>query len=272
MLWIGGGQGAGKSTLSWLLSRAHDLPLHPVDLWAYDHLARLPANGGSLDEELARGPEAAADAFESSSRSRLPLVLDDVAGRDLGKVPAIVEGPQLMPGFADGLAPGSCVWLLPDPARTRMVREQRLAREAALGSRPAAIRSRVQLASDRDAVRTSRIRESAARAGRPVIEVPPTPDWSAIAAAIESALAPALEAAPRLAPGSELSRQRRYENEVAARQGRLWARADGLAVLPAYPYGCECGESGCHGIWRATPDDYTARTASEQRLIAHDTP
>jgi hypothetical protein len=43
MLRIGGGPGAGKSTLSWRLSRALDLPLHRVDLWAYDHHARMPA-------------------------------------------------------------------------------------------------------------------------------------------------------------------------------------------------------------------------------------
>jgi hypothetical protein len=90
MIWVGGAQGAGKSTWSWQLSRTHDLPLHPVDLWAYDHQARLPA-GGSLDDELARGPEAAADAFESVSRLRLELVLDDIRARDLGSVPAIVE-------------------------------------------------------------------------------------------------------------------------------------------------------------------------------------
>lgn len=72
MLWVGGGQGAGKTTLSWHLSRANDLPLHRVDLWTYDHHARLPA-GDSLDEQLARGPEAAADAFESVSRLRLEL-------------------------------------------------------------------------------------------------------------------------------------------------------------------------------------------------------
>jgi hypothetical protein len=65
MLWIGGGQGAGKTTLSWRLSRANDLPLHRVDLWAYDHLARMPADD-TLDEQLARGAEAAADAFERS--------------------------------------------------------------------------------------------------------------------------------------------------------------------------------------------------------------
>lgn len=78
MLWIGGGQGAGKTTLSCQLSRASDLPLHRVDMWTYDHHARMPA-GDSLDEQLARGPEAAADAFESHSRLRLELVLDDRA-------------------------------------------------------------------------------------------------------------------------------------------------------------------------------------------------
>ncbi|HEX4834087.1 MAG TPA: hypothetical protein VH478_23685 [Trebonia sp.] len=56
MLWIGGGQGAGKSTLAWRLSRARDLPLHRIDSWAYDHEARLPA-AEALDQQLARGPE-----------------------------------------------------------------------------------------------------------------------------------------------------------------------------------------------------------------------
>jgi hypothetical protein len=269
MLWIGGGQGAGKTTLSWDLSRANDLPLHRVDSWTYDHQARLPA-GDSLDEQLARGPEAAADAFESYSRRRLELVLDDIAERGLGEVPAIVEGPQLMPGFAAQLRPGWCVWLLPDPARTRLTREERLAIEETLAGGPVASRSRISLISQRDAILTNRIRGSAVLAGRPVIEVPPAPDWPAIAAAIESALAPALGSVPRLAPGSELSRQRRYENKAADRQVRLWTQDAGL-VMPALPFGCECGESGCRATWMATPDDYAARTTSERRLIAHDT-
>jgi len=153
MLWVGGGQGAGKTTLSWHLSRAHDLPLHRIDLWTYDHQARMPSS---------------------------------------------------------------------------------------------------------PAGRSSRCR--------------PSPDWPAIAAAIESALAPALETAPRLAPGGELSRQRRHENEAADRQGRLWMRAAGLPVMPEFPFGCECGASGCRVTWAATPADYAARTASGRRLIAHDIP
>lgn len=271
MLWVGGGQGAGKSTLSWHLSRANDLPLHPVDLWTYDHQARLPA-GDSLDEQLARGPEAAADAFESVSRLRLKLMLDDILARDLGQVPAIVEGPKLMPGFAEQLPPGWGAWLVPDPARTRLVREERLARQELLAGGPAASRSRAHRILERDAVIAGRIRAGAGRSGRPVIEVPPAPDWPAIGAAVEAALAPALRSAPRLAPGGELSRQRRLENMAAGRQGRLWARAAGLPVMPQYPFGCECGQSACRATWLATPDDYTARTASARPLTAHEAP
>jgi hypothetical protein len=106
--------------------------------------------------------------------------------------------------------------------------------------------------------------------GRPVVEVPAVPDWPAIAAAAESAVAPALRsAAPRLAPGRELSRQRRYENRAADRQGRLWMGDAGLTVTPSYPFGCECGTSGCRATWMATPDEYAARTVDERPLIAH---
>ena len=269
MLWIGGGQGAGKTTLSWYLSRANDLPLHRVDLWTYDHQARLPA-GDSLDEQLARGPTAAADAFESHSRLRLGLVLDDVLARGLGTVPAVVEGPQLMPELAARLPTGAGVWLVPDPARTRAAREERLAREQAVAGRLVARRSRVSGLVQRDALLAERIRANAARDGRPVIEVPPSPDWPSVAAGMESALASVLRSAPRLAPGTELSRQRRHENEAAERQGRLWMRDAGLTTPPAYPFGCECGRSGCRAIWMATPDDYAARAGAERRLVVHD--
>lgn len=268
MLWVGGAQGAGKSTVCWHLSRTHDLPLHPVDLWSYDHQARLP-DGDPLDRQLARGPEAAASDFESVSRLRLGLLLDDIRSRDLGTVPAIVEGPQLMPWFASRLPPGWGVWLVPDSDRTRLAREERLARAEALGRPPAAGRLRLQLLVERDAIIAERIRAGAARSGRSVIEVPPQPDWPAIAAAAETALAPALRSAPRLAPGPELSRQRRYENRAADRQGRRWMRDAGLASAPSYPFGCECGTSGCRAAWTATPDDYAVRTASERPLIAH---
>ena len=269
MLWIGGAPGAGKSTLAWQLSRSTDLPLHPVDLWAYDHLTRRPA-AQSLDEELARGPEAAADAFAASSRERLGFVLADVAARHLGPVPALVEGPQLMPDLATRLPGGHGVWLLPNPERTRLARQERLAREEALAEGPAAARrARTEGLLRRDAILADRIRQAAAHTGRPVIAVPAAPDWPAIAARIEAALAEALLAAPRLDPGPALSAQRRRENAAAVRQGRLWARAAGLITLPFYPFACECGTSRCRAAWRVTPDEYETRAAG-QALVLHE--
>lgn len=267
MLWIGGAQGAGKSTLAWALARAYDLPLHPVDMWAYDHAGRMPARK-SLDDELARGPEAAADAFETISRARLGLVVTDVVARGLGGVPALVEGPQLSPALAGPLPAGYGVWLIPDPERTRLARQQRLAREEALAAGPAAGRFRAEGLLRRDAVLAARIRRDAARSGRPVIEVPAVPGWPAIAARIESALGTALRSSPRLSPGPALSRQRRLENAAAVRQGRLWMDQAGLAAAPAYPFGCECGRSRCRAAWLATPDDYEARAAASP-LVTH---
>jgi hypothetical protein len=241
MLWIGGAQGAGKSTLAWHLARETDLPLHPVDLWTYDHHARMPP-GETLDEQLARGPEYAADAFETHSRQRLDLVLRDIADRGLGDVPAIVEGPQLSSALATDLPAGHGVWLIPDPERTRLAREQRKT------SREEVLR--------RDAILAGRIRAAAAKEGWPVIEVPAAPDWAAVAAAIRAALGDAIDASPRLAPGPQLAGQRRYENQVAARQGRLWAEATRMTEPPTYPFGCECGTSGCAKARLTTPAGY----------------
>lgn len=117
MIWIGGAPGAGKSTLARLIAIEHDLPLHPIDRWTYVHAALQP--GRPLVQPLAEGPESAADAFLAAARDRLPLVLSDVAGRGLGHVPAVVEGPQLLPELAAGMPPGSAVWLIPDTEQTR---------------------------------------------------------------------------------------------------------------------------------------------------------
>ncbi|HZX02572.1 MAG TPA: hypothetical protein VFF46_06525, partial [Kribbella sp.] len=99
MVWIGGAPGAGKSTIARDLARRGDLPLHPIDLWTYAHLDRLPPLR-PLAEDLAVGPSFAADAFVGIAQLRLELVVEDVRERGLGDVPALVEGPQLYPSMA----------------------------------------------------------------------------------------------------------------------------------------------------------------------------
>lgn len=238
MIWLGGAQGAGKSTIAWLLSRRLDLPLHPVDMWSYDHQERLPVASTPLDEELARGPEYAASAFVSTSHARLPLVIADVRARATEPVPVLVEGPQLMPSMAGSLPVGSAVFLVPTPERTR----------AALASRPDADPTRLERLVARDTLIAERVRSEASATGRPIVEVPENPDWSATYDAVYSALEPGITST--LAPGRELTRQRVFENDVDARQGRLWAEATQRAVIPGsttapFRWACECGASGC---------------------------
>ena len=255
MIWIGGGQGAGKSTVARRLSREYDLPLHPIDLWAYDHAERMPA-GQSLEDELAAGAVRAAEAFRAGSRRRLRLVLGDVAARELGEVPAIVEGPQLTPEMAEQLPAGHGVWLVPQPERTRAVRKQRLAVVPA----PAA-GERLHRLLERDALLAAWTRRTAQELGWPWIDVPAVADWGSIQTTIQRFLAGALREAPRLPP-PRLGEQRRLENAVAARQGRLWQEAVGLRDAPLYAFACECGRSRCQATWTATPEQYQRQAAA----------
>ncbi|WP_238161248.1 hypothetical protein [Kribbella antibiotica] len=258
MVWIGGSPGAGKSTISRQLAKARDLPLHPVDLWTYDHLGRMPVFR-SLVEEVAETPEAAADVFVKISRARLDVVVEDVTARDLGRVPALVEGPQLFPSLLTADV-RTAIWLVADGEQTRKAREERLE-----GVDDAAARARLEGLLERDAILAGRVREEAAAAGLPLVEVSADPDWAAIMAMVETTLGQL----PRLRPGDELSRQRRIENRAACRQVRLWRSDRGFAELPRFPFACECGESGCALTFVGTPDEYEARADVQLRADGH---
>lgn len=259
MIWIGGAPGSGKSTLGRAIAHASDLPLHPIDRWTYVHAAALP--GPPIADVLARGPNAAADTFAEHSRDRLGLVVDDIRSRGLGTVPALVEGPQLLPELADGLPPGHAVWLLPNPDQTRRARESRLK-----GIDDPAGRARLEALLERDAVLADRIRVEATTAGGIVIELGPDPDWPSVRSAVEQAIAPALDTAPRLMPGEPLARQRRYENEAAAQQIELWAAAEGISPDPIFEFACECGRGRCDRTWPSTATGYQANGQDRRRL------
>ena len=255
MIWIGGAQGAGKSTIARDLARANDLPWHPIDLWTYDHVARMPPIS-TLAEDLAGGPEVAAAAFVDYGRRRLPLVIEDVRARGVGEVAAVVEGPQLAPSDTQALPPGHSVWLVPSTERTRLAREERLSRAGQTSDA-----SRLQSLTARDAILAAGIRDLANELRLPVVMVSEDVDWPTVAEQVRGALAPALDSPLRLAPGEPLGAQRRFENLTAGRQGRLWQQAAGIERLPEFPFGCECGSSGCSAVWSTRPDDYDLAAA-----------
>ena len=75
---------------------------------------------------------------------------------------------------------------------------------------------------------------------------------------------------PPSRPGDAASRSRvrRWENDVAATQLRLWAASgEGPAEAPAFEFACECGRSGCSDRIELTPSAYAAR-AAEGFLVA----
>ncbi len=249
MLWIGGTQGAGKSTLAQDLALTHDLPVHHIDAYTFAHAARL-ATRPSLDEQLAQGPAAAADAWDEVSRERLALILADLRARDLGDVPTIVEGPQLTPALADGLPVEAAVWLLVDPEVTREVRQRR-----AESAGDEAARRRVGALGAREAEVRRRLEAQLAAGSWPALQVLREPDWATVRQQVAETLG--LESPhPRLA-GAGLTRARRQENQAVASQVEAYHRSLGRAGDgPELEFACECGRSGCGRIWRGTARAY----------------
>lgn len=252
MFWVGGTPGSGKSTTVRRLACELDLALHPVDAYTYDHLERLGALGPPLDDVLALGPVAAADEFDRTSALRLPTVIDDVRAAQVAGVPTLVEGPQLHPRAVATWAPIGAIWLITTAERTRTARRQRLV------AGDDAARVRVEALVERDQVIGARLRSAASDAGGAVVEVPTDVDWDSVLAAVRAAVTTATAPFARLRQGRQLSSRRRHENDVVHRQIVAHERHIGVA-LPAFPYACLCGRSGCTDTTPATSVEYQTR-------------
>jgi hypothetical protein len=251
MFWVGGTPGSGKSTIVRQLAYELDLPLHPVDAYAYNHLERMCPSGPSLDDVLAQGAVAAADDFDRTSAERLPLIVDDVLDAQVVGVPTLVEGPQLHPRAAQTLSPLGSLWLITTAERTRSARMNRLVPGDAAG------RLRVEALVERDLLLSTRLRAAASELGSAVVHVPTDVVWFDIVSAVRSAIEQSTATYPRLQPGPELASRRRHENDVVHRQIVAHERHIG-ATLPAFPYACTCGRSGCSDTRPATSADYPA--------------
>jgi hypothetical protein len=122
--WIGGGPGAGKSTVARRIAERHNLRLYATDDVMPDHAARSTADESPLlfdfmamdmDERwMSRSPEVMLETFHWFRGEGFDLIVEDL--RDLPAEPAVVaEGFRLLPHLVAPLLAvrGHAVWLIP---------------------------------------------------------------------------------------------------------------------------------------------------------------
>jgi hypothetical protein len=124
--WIGGGSGAGKSTMARRLAARVGLRYYSTDDAMADHGRRIAQADSpylsafaamDMDERwVRRPPDVMLETFHWFRGEGFGLIVDDLLGlpRDRG---VIAEGFRLLPHLVQPLlaAPGRAVWLLPTP-------------------------------------------------------------------------------------------------------------------------------------------------------------
>lgn len=217
VLWIGGPQGSGKSSVARALAERFGLQLYVVDHRVWVHEPRMPTTEfGSLSMD-ERWMHASTDKmfgwFVSTSRHRFRLVLED-----LGELPdepaAIVEGPQLFPTTVSAVlrSPDQALFLLPDLAA---MRERLLSREPIAGTSDG--RRARENATERDLMIARTIEREARDLRFATIRVDGTLEETIERAAAH--FAPVVERLPR---GGDLGAVRAHEQEVLETQARLY--------------------------------------------------
>jgi 2-phosphoglycerate kinase len=141
VLWIGGAQWSGKSTVAWLLSRRFGLTAYHYDFHdARGHYDRALAHAGRYPHRHAwqtlqahdpdttwvrPSPQEMAEHSKHSHVERFGMVLDDLRALSSGR-PLVAEGWGLRPELVAPLlaAPEQAVFLVPsEPFRQRQLRE-----------------------------------------------------------------------------------------------------------------------------------------------------
>lgn len=262
MLWIGGPQGSGKSSIAWELSRRLDLQLYAVDARTWVHEARMPFtefSSLSMDERWVDAtPDRMLEWFVTTSRHRFRLVLEDLAA--LPDAPGVVvEGPQLFPTSVAAVLrwPDQALFLLPDRDSMR----ERLESRGPMPGTSDGERARANAVA-RDLLIAAAIERDVRDLRLPHLRVDaPLDEMIDRAGAL---LAPAVA---RLPQGGDLTAVRRFENDVVATQLRLYYESlgDEAPLSRPFRYACECGEPGCKDVIELALDEYERLSAAGDR-------
>jgi len=179
--WIGGGSGAGKSTIARRVADRHGLRVYATDDVMSDHDSRFRPQDApmlssfkamDMDERwVNRAPEAMLESFHWFQGELFGLIVEDLL-----RLPAepgvIAEGFRLLPRLVKPLlaTPGHAVWLLPKPEfrRAAFVSRGSLWHIAGQTSQPEkALRNLLE----RDQLFTRLLREETKHLELPAIEV-----------------------------------------------------------------------------------------------------
>ena len=183
--WIGGGSGAGKSTIARRIAARHGLRVYATDDAMADHAGRSSREDCPLlhrfmamemDERwVSRDPGAMLETFHWFQGEGFGMIVDDLLR--LPREPGIVaEGFRLLPRLVAPLlsSPAHAVWLLPTPDFRRAVFEGRGGAASGFLARTSDPERALRNLLERDGMFTDTLREETARLSLPAIQVDAT--------------------------------------------------------------------------------------------------
>ena len=183
--WIGGGSGAGKSTIARRIAAEHGLHLYATDDVMTDHARRsTPEERPLLDKFIAmdmderwvnRPPSAMFETFPWFRGEAFKLIIDDLLSLPTSTC-VIVEGFRLLPHLVQPLlsVPGRAVWLLPTPEFRKAAIDRRGGSAGGFFAKTSDPEKALQNLMERDRMFTDHLRNQTEHFELPGIEVDTT--------------------------------------------------------------------------------------------------
>ncbi len=183
--WIGGGSGAGKSTIARRIAAEHDLQLYATDDVMPDHSKRsTPERCPFLHQFIAmdmderwvnRSPKAMLETFHWFRGEGFSMIIEDILR--LPKEPGVIaEGFRLLPHLVEPLLAlhSHAVWLIPTPEFRHAVLDARGGPKRGFLGKTSDPERALRNLLERDAMFTHNLHEEAKHLELNTIEVDPT--------------------------------------------------------------------------------------------------
>ena len=183
--WIGGGSGAGKSTIARRIAAQHRLRVYATDDVMADHARRSTSEDSPLlhrfmdmdmDERwVNRPPDTMLETFHWFRGEVFDMIIEDLLR--LPREPGVIaEGFRLLPRLVKPLlsVPARAIWLLPTPDFRQAVVESRGGAASGFLAETTDPERALRNLLERDRMFTDILRAETALLGVPVIEVDAT--------------------------------------------------------------------------------------------------